>query len=418
MPVHMTDSAISKGFRDATENGERIELADSSEPGLRIRLTPPNRKTPSGKKVWVLCCRDRLGAMRRFPLGAFSEDGMGVSDARKAARALRLKVQDEGADPIADRRRDRAIGQAARDGEGTLKAALELYAAQKGATLKSWAHSRRRVDLVFRALMDRPAVLLTARDLQAVADSYPAQQSASFAVRTIRPALKWLAHRGHVPAALADLRQPATVQRRDRVLNREELGALLPALRASTKPHAAMLRFLLLTAARLNEAGSARWGDVDLNTATWTIRETKNKQIHVVPLSRQALTLLRSIKPKNAAATARIFATKSGAALGNWDRTGKHFMEASGVENWHRHDLRRTAATLTADLGVLPDIVEAMLNHVAIRSPLAATYNRSRYRPQVAAALQRLADELDGIETSATALVARRALTSKVEQSE
>src|SRR5271154_5349894 len=138
MPVHMTESAISRGFRDATESGERIELADSLEPGLRIRLTPPNRKTPNGTKAWVLCCRDRLGAMRRFPLGPFNEDGMGVSDARKAARALRLKVQDEGADPIADRRRDRAIGQAARDGEGTLKAAIKVYATQKGATLKSW----------------------------------------------------------------------------------------------------------------------------------------------------------------------------------------------------------------------------------------------------------------------------------------
>jgi hypothetical protein len=45
----------------------------------------------------------------------------------------------------------------------------------------------------------------------------------------------------------------------------------------------------------------------------------------------------------------------------------------------------------------LPDIIEAALNHVSIRSPLAATYNRSRYRPQVAVALQRLADALEGI---------------------
>jgi hypothetical protein len=50
---------------------------------------------------------------------------------------------------------------------------------------------------------------------------------------------------------------------------------------------------------------------------------------------------------------------------------------------------------MLGDLGELPDIIEAALNHTAIRSPLAATYNRSRYRPQVAAALQRLADEFD-----------------------
>ena len=48
-------------------------------------------------------------------------------------------------------------------------------------------------------------------------------------------------------------------------------------------------------------------------------------------------------------------------------------------------------------MGELPDIIEAALNHVSIRSTVAATYNRSRYRPQVAAALQRLGDALEVI---------------------
>jgi hypothetical protein len=52
---------------------------------------------------------------------------------------------------------------------------------------------------------------------------------------------------------------------------------------------------------------------------------------------------------------------------------------------------------MLGDMGVLPDIVEAALNRVIIRSPLAATYNRSRYRPQVADALQRLADALESV---------------------
>src|ERR1700679_2199710 len=76
---------------------------------------------------------------------------------------------------------------------------------------------------------------------------------------------------------------------------------------------------------------------------------------------------------------------------------------------WHRHDLRRTGATLLGEMGELPDIIEAALNHVSIRSPLAATYIRSRYRPQVAAALQRLADALDGIEAGAAQVVQLRA---------
>ena len=63
---------------------------------------------------------------------------------------------------------------------------------------------------------------------------------------------------------------------------------------------------------------------------------------------------------------------------------------------------------MLGDMGELPDIVEAALNHTAIHSPLAATYNRSRYRPQVAAALQRLADALDGIESGAAVIVPLR----------
>jgi integrase len=97
-----------------------------------------------------------------------------------------------------------------------------------------------------------------------------------------------------------------------------------------------------------------------------------------------------------------IFTTSAGAPLGNWDRETKLLQEASGTDGWTRHDLRRTGATMLGEMGELPDIIEAALNHVSIRSPLAATYNRSRYRPQVAAALQRLADALDGIETGAS----------------
>ncbi len=93
-----------------------------------------------------------------------------------------------------------------------------------------------------------------------------------------------------------------------------------------------------------------------------------------------------------------IFCTSTGAELGNWDRETKLIQAASGTDDWHRHDLRRTAATLLGEMGELPDIIEAALNHAATHSPIAATYNRARYRPQVATALQRLADALDAIE--------------------
>lgn len=80
-------------------------------------------------------------------------------------------------------------------------------------------------------------------------------------------------------------------------------------------------------------------------------------------------------------------------------------MEASKTAEWALHDLRPTGATMLGEMGELPDIIEAALNHVAIRLPSAATYNPARYRPQVAAALQRLAFNLDGIAEGAGKLM-------------
>lgn len=159
------------------------------------------------------------------------------------------------------------------------------------------------------------------------------------------------------------------------------------------------MRFMLLTLCRREEACSARWRDLDRGTGIWTIPETKNGQPHAVPLSHQAIGLLQSIE--GAKPDALIFTTATGGALSNWDRTTKRLQRESGTAGWTRHDLRRTGATMLGEMGELPDIIEAALNHISIRSALAATYNRSRYRPQVATALQRLADALDEIEAAA-----------------
>ncbi len=83
--------------------------------------------------------------------------------------------------------------------------------------------------------------------------------------------------------------------------------------------------------------------------------------------------------------------------LVNWDRETKRLMEETGTAGWTRHDLRRTGATLLGEMGVEPHVIEAALNHVAIHSRLAATYNRARYLPAVRDALQLLADRLDAI---------------------
>ncbi len=296
MPVRLTETAINKAVREAPETG-RKDLADAGCPGLRLRVTP------AGGVTWALACRDRHGRMRRFSLGTFPT--MGISEARTEARVLHTKVKREGADPTAQARRERAMSANARAGVGTLAAVLELYAEKRGSAQKAWPQARKRIEALFRPLLQKPAEALTAADFQMLADRHPAASTASLAVRSVRPVLKWASTHGrrYLAAEVGHISPPAAVRRRKRVLDRGELARLLPVLRASDRPYGAAMRFMLLTLTRRQETALARWSDVDLERGTWKLRETKNDRPHTVPLPHQAVALLRARSPRATTAT-------------------------------------------------------------------------------------------------------------------
>ncbi|WP_319614473.1 tyrosine-type recombinase/integrase [Acidiphilium acidophilum] len=402
MKSRITDTAITAAVRKATETGQRIEIADAALRGLRLRVTP------TGSKVWILGARDAAGAPRRFTIG--HHPAIGIADARDAARKLRERVR-EGFDPIDDARQRRAEAEAARENVNTLSDLIAHYGAKQGGKLKSWPEYQGAIRRVFGPLLPMPLSRVTIGSLQMAADRYQAQQQAASAVRCIRPLLKWASAPGrkYVTADLADIRVPATIVKRDRVLTDDELRRILPVLRADNRPFAACMRFLLLTCARRDEAAYAKWGDIDFRAATWLIQDTKNKRPHLVPLSRQAIDLVASIRPDDVAADALIFATCTGKPLGNWDKSTKQLFTATGTTGWTRHDLRRTAATKMGKLGVAPHVIESALNHASVHSPLASVYNTARYEADVAKALQLLADALDGIEQGGAQIVPMRA---------
>jgi len=181
MAVRLTETAIAKGLKDAQTRG-RFDLADAGSPGLRLRVTP------AGSATWILACRDKHGRMRRFTIGAYTkQDGsIGIADARTAARRLREEVR-QGADPTAEKRRQREVGKAARAGVGTLAAVLDSYGEMVGNQQKAWPESRKRIDIVFKSLLNSPVSALKLGDIQLAADKYSFPKSAAFAVRTVRP---------------------------------------------------------------------------------------------------------------------------------------------------------------------------------------------------------------------------------------
>ena len=198
--------------------------------------------------------------------------------------------------------------------------------------------NRSGVEHVFAKHLNRPLALMAAADLRMTAANHKAVYMAALAVRCIRPILRWAADLGYAPAGLADIKPPATVQRRKRTLSPDELAMLLPVLQASSRPYAAAMRFMLGTLARREEVCGARWRDIDLEAGAWTLAATKNDEPHTIPLPRQMIALLRSRLPVDDHGNARkpkpdalIFATSTGAPLGNWDRECKKQAELSGL---------------------------------------------------------------------------------------
>jgi integrase len=156
-----------------------------------------------------------------------------------------------------------------------------------------------------------------------------------------------------------------------------------------------IVRLLTLTGCRLEEIGSLQWSEIDLEARTITLppERTKNKQQHVVPLSGAALEILKAV-PRRAGRDF-VFGIGAGGYAG-WSKAKANLDKAVQLkEPWVVHDLRRTAATGMADLGVQPHVIEAVLNHIGgHKAGVAGIYNRSTYATEKRAALELWASEL------------------------
>jgi integrase len=366
------------------------ELADGYVPGLRVRVLP------SGTRSWSLNIRNNQGVRRRFDLGA----GLSLAVARRKAEDLRRAVRD-GADPTAERRAARQRAQAARDGVGTLAALLETYfTTGPGAQLRRAQQAKKLIKAVFEEVLGVPLLDLARPRMQLLADEWASRHSAALAIRSLRPCLKWADKRGMVQTGVWDLEPPIAGTRRERVLTEDEMRAIWPHLHGTPGQ---VFKWLIWTGCRLNEAVGMTWGEIQSDKWTIPARRSKSKRGRTIPLTSQALLLLGEREPGDP--DALIFPSARGALLSNWDRVTKALHKASGTSAWHRHDLRRTVATMLGDLGFAPHVVSVVLGHAHVAEGATAVYARSRYQREHQEALQALADEIDRITKGGSNIV-------------
>ena len=180
---------------------------------------------------------------------------------------------------------------------------------------------------------------------------------------------------------------------RDRVLSKDELACLYAGLHDD--PFSDIIRLLVLTGQRRNEIGGLRWDEIDLsrNLIVLGPERSKNNRQHELPMSTQVRSILER-QPRNGECV-------WGRRWTSWsDSKAELDSRLNGMAGWRLHDLRRTAATMMAELGILPHIIEAILNHGSgHKSGVAGIYNRARYQEEMRSALQRWADRVDAITT-------------------
>lgn len=389
----------------------RTEIPDAGKPGLYLVIQP------SGKKSWAVRYR-RLsdGKPRKYTLPGFPALG----SAHKLAQTA-LDAVAEGGDPAAEKIEARRI--AALDEGRDLFGAVAIdfinrYARKKN---RSWGETARLLGLrpdrendaeltvIEGGLSDpkqwgkRRVQEIARRDVIELLDGIVADHGPYAANRTlaaVRKMFNWCCERDMLTASpCAGVKPPAPESSRDRILADDEIRWLWKATGEQGQPFGPLVRLLLLTAQRRDEVAGMTASEIDLSERLWTIprARAKNNVEHHVALSDAAIEIIEGL-PRIAGRPGYLFTTNGqthvtgySRAKSNIDRAmlavarqeaGERGDDPATVEipRWTFHDLRRTAASGMARLGIPVHVTEAALNHKSgTIKGVAAVYNRYNY---------------------------------------
>lgn len=214
---------------------------------------------------------------------------------------------------------------------------------------------------------------------------------ANHAFSAIRKFFNWAHERRHIDRSPCEgMRLPTKPRARERVLDHDEIAKIYRTAVKYPFPYGAIVQLLLLTAQRRQEIVGLRWSDVELDAKVITIPAERNKsgRQHVLPIPPMVGQILENLPRLGDLvfpARGRTDTTFSG-----FSKAKRTFDAACDVSEWTLHDLRRTAATNMAGLGVPPHVVERILNHsTGTISGVAAIYNRFQYVDEMRSALEK-----------------------------
>lgn len=384
-----------------TKPGEKpIKLTDGGGLYLEVR--------PTGAKLWR--CRYRIaGKENVFAVGEYFNDKrsghMSLDDARGERDKARALVK-QGIHPAHHRQAERLATHA--ENANTFEAVAREWVAKKKP---GWtAYYLRQVERfleadVFPYVGNLPIRNVTAAHLLEIVRRIEGRGAETVALLVrqwasaiFRYAVATLRADSDPAAALKGAIHRPKVEHR-KPLSRDQIADFVTALDgyAGYRTTVIALRLMLLTFVRTVELRAARWNEFDLDRAEWRIPadRMKMREAHIVPLSRQAVELLRELHtytggrgmlfPNYRNPKTCMTATTLNRALERMGFNGKDSIGFSA------HGFRATASTILNEIGFRPDVIERQLAH-AERNKVRASYNHAEYLEERRAMMQQWAD--------------------------
>lgn len=338
------------------------EYPDDLVQGLRIRVGA------GGRKSWIVRARSGKQQINKT-LGTYPLISVGV--ARDMAREFLLTLIKDGGV-----RHERTFGELADHW-------IEHVAKPKN---KSWHNQLRRLEIyVLPKWRNTDLASIRRSDVRDLIDGIEGKVAPGRALAIIRTLFRHAMGRDWVEASPAEaIPNPSSDTPRDRYLNMDEVKAVYKVADLLGYPFTGFIKMMILTAQRRTEVASMKWADIDLDAGTWVLssEDTKSARAHLVPLSPQAVEILKTTPQFGP----YVWSSDGETHVKGYSKAKQRidtFLSSGGLElkPWRLHDLRRTVATHMVRLGVSELVVGRVLNH-APQGVTARTYALHSYEAE------------------------------------
>lgn len=366
---------------------------------------------PNGGRYWRMNYR-YLSKQKTLAFGVWPE--IGLADAREQRDAAR-KVLAKGQDPAETIRLDKlAASVAAANSFQAVADEWLVKVEREGRSAVTMKKLRWLLEFINASIGKRPVAAITAQELLIMLRKMEgkgryetAKRLRSTCSQVFRYAIATARAERDVAADLRGALIASQPMHRAAITSAEGAGGLLRAIDAfegypNTK---AALRLLPHVFVRPGELRHAEWADIDLGEAVWTIpaAKTKMRRPHSIPLSAQAIAIIRSIE-HDADYSSYLFPSLRSVDRPMSENTINAALRRMGYaqDEMTGHGFRAMAATLLNEMGLWhPDAIERQLAHCDTNAVRRA-YTRGEYWGERVRMMQHWSDYLDALRKGQT----------------